>query len=196
MKKIGRLADELATYLRDRIISGEIAGGSTLAEATLAAEYDVARPTARAAIELLALRGLVTRKPHLPAVVNSVPREDIPEILSLLETTERLALEQILMRDPDARPLRRALESSTYFLLDEMVELSGSERLVQVHRRMTYELILAQLGGEAAFVDDAEARDALVRAVLELDGAAASAALDHVQALRRAASVVSETVGQ
>ncbi|MCI6574075.1 MAG: GntR family transcriptional regulator [Arcanobacterium sp.] len=184
MSKLHRLADELAAHLRDRIITGDISGGTSLAEAGLAQEYGVARPTARAAIEILFFDGLVQKKPHMPAVVSIVSPEDISEILGLLVASENLALERVLHYEPDVRPLRKLRDASTYSLLDKLVELAESERLHSVHRRSTYELLLAQLHQPVAFVDDDGARHALVEAVMTVDYAAARSALAQVQKVR------------
>ncbi|MCI7551415.1 MAG: GntR family transcriptional regulator [Actinomycetaceae bacterium] len=185
MKGTGRLTDDLAAYLRDRIISGEIAGGTALAEANLAHEYDVARPTARAAIEILARDGLVQRKPNVPAVVSTITSEELPEILALLETSEMIALDLILENDPDLRPLRRELAHSTYSLLDQLVQASGSERLASLHRRLTYELILARVNQPIQIVDDGGERHELVASLLQQDADAARAALTSIQGMRK-----------
>ncbi|MCI5826556.1 MAG: GntR family transcriptional regulator [Arcanobacterium sp.] len=184
MNRLHRLADELAAHLRDRIIAGDIPGGESLAEAGLAQEYGVARPTARTAIELLLLDGLVQKKPHMPAVVSRVPASDIPEILGLLNISEDFALERVLRNDPDVRPLRKLRDASTYSLLDKLVELAESERLHAVHRRSTYELLLAQLHLSVTFVDDGEDRLQLVEAVMRVDGDAAHTALKRIQQAR------------
>ena len=179
-----RLADELAAHLRDSIITGTIAAGETLAEASLAAEYDVARPTARTAIDILVLDGLVSKRPHMPAIVADVREEEISEILGLLEASEKLALDKLLSSDPDARPLRKMHSASTYALLDKLVEIADSERLHQVHRRSTFEFLLAQLHHSASFVDDEEFRVTLVDSILTLDYEGARSALSDIQRLR------------
>lgn len=150
MKKLSRLADDLAVHLRDRILSGALAPGTHLTEQTLAAEYDVARPTVRTAISLLQSDGLVYREPHLPATVAQISADSVPEIIALLEVTELYALERLLDRDPDTRQLRHSLNDSGHTILDVMVGLSASERLIQTHRRSTFELLLAQANSLAA----------------------------------------------
>lgn len=61
--------DAVATALRERILTGDIAPGMRLAEKSVAAQYAVARPTAKAAIERLTQEGLLRRGPHKTARV-------------------------------------------------------------------------------------------------------------------------------
>ncbi|WP_124053941.1 GntR family transcriptional regulator [Arcanobacterium ihumii] len=142
MNGVPRIADELASHLRDRIISGTIRPGTQLAEASLATEYDVSRPTARTAVDLLVADGLLIRKPHLPPQVPQISSQDLREIIALLETCESLALEIAFHNEVDPRPLRRSITESANQVLHTLVKSCGSERLTQIHRRCTFELML------------------------------------------------------
>lgn len=60
----------IAAAVRERIVTGEFAPGAALpSEATLSAEYRVARGTLRRALDQLATEGLVTSKPGRGRVV-------------------------------------------------------------------------------------------------------------------------------
>ncbi|MGO1590989.1 MAG: GntR family transcriptional regulator [Ancrocorticia sp.] len=187
MASSARLADDLAVHLRDRILAGGLSAGTQLAEQTVAAEYDVARPTVRSAIAILERDGLLHRKPHMPATVARVQPEDIPDIIKLLETTENLALMRILQEDPDLRPLRRNAQDSMYSFLDSLVELSGSERLMLIHRRSTFELLLASLASPTTISDPGSSDPAhdLLNAIFLQQGAAAHAHLSALQHARQ-----------
>jgi DNA-binding GntR family transcriptional regulator len=71
------LTDALTTELRRKIFSGELVPGDSLAEVKIAEQYDVARPTAKSAIERLVSEGLLERAAHKTA---QVPVMDIPRV--------------------------------------------------------------------------------------------------------------------
>lgn len=183
MKAAPRIADELAEHLRDRIIRGMIPPGAQLAEASLAAEYDVSRPTVRTAIDLLIADGLITRKPHLPPQVAKVSERDLREIVGLLEICENIALQEFFASEADSRPLRRAVKESANQTLHTLVKSTGSERLTLIHRRCTFELMLGQRQSWSASEKDLRSfADAV--ATYRLDGA--QDALAALQTARRA----------
>lgn len=66
--------------LRARIFSGELAPGTPLAEVDVAAHYEVARPTAKAALENLVASGLLTRNAHQSARVTLLSSRDALDI--------------------------------------------------------------------------------------------------------------------
>lgn len=66
--------------LRTRIFSGELAPGTALGEVDVAAHYEVARPTAKAALENLVSSGLLTRNAHQSAKVTLLSSADARDI--------------------------------------------------------------------------------------------------------------------
>ena len=69
------IVDAVASDLRSRIFAGELGSGDALTESEVASAYDVARPTAKAAIEKLVAEGLLDRGTHKTArVVELGPR--------------------------------------------------------------------------------------------------------------------------
>ncbi|MFJ2621328.1 GntR family transcriptional regulator [Glutamicibacter sp. NPDC087344] len=66
--------------LRARIFSGELAPGTPLGEVDVAAYYEVARPTAKAALENLVVSGLLTRNAHQSARVRVLTAADTRDI--------------------------------------------------------------------------------------------------------------------
>lgn len=187
MAGVGRIADELAAHIRDRVLTGSLHPGVPLPEAALAAEYDVARPTARTAIDLLVAEGLLVRKPHLPPQVRVVDASEVAEILRLLEVSEELALTAIFEHDADPRPLRKARKESTYTLLQILVDSSGSPRLSDLHLRCTYELLLASNNLPLSPSVSTDPAGDLVSAVSTFDNHGATAALTQIQQARREA---------
>jgi DNA-binding GntR family transcriptional regulator len=74
------IVDAVANDLRNRILSGDLTTDAALTEAEMAATYDVARPTAKAAIEKLVAEGLLARGPHKTARVTELGPESVRDI--------------------------------------------------------------------------------------------------------------------
>jgi DNA-binding GntR family transcriptional regulator len=91
------LTDALTSDLRGRITSGSLGPGDVLSEVGLAKHYDIARPTAKAAVERLVTEGLLERAAHKSA---RVPVMD-------------------LARVRDMYFARRLIEAEAYWLLAE-----------------------------------------------------------------------------
>ncbi|MGV2854083.1 GntR family transcriptional regulator [Glutamicibacter sp. AGC13] len=66
--------------LRARIFSGELSPGTPLGEVDVAGHYEVARPTAKAALENLVASGLLTRNAHQSAKVTLLSSADARDI--------------------------------------------------------------------------------------------------------------------
>jgi DNA-binding GntR family transcriptional regulator len=71
------LTDALYESIRKRIVNGEIPQGEKLTEVRLATEYQVARPTAKAALERLTALGLLRRTAHKTAAVPVLDEAEI-----------------------------------------------------------------------------------------------------------------------
>jgi DNA-binding GntR family transcriptional regulator len=72
--------DAVEAALRDQILDQEIEVGSTVREVEVARAFDVARPTAKAAIERLVAVGLLTRDVHRSARVPVLSAEDVSDL--------------------------------------------------------------------------------------------------------------------
>lgn len=81
--EVTSLTDALANSVRDRIFGGDIGPGTVLTEAVLTSEYEVARPTAKAAIERLVTEGILERAAHRSA---RVPVMDVARVNDLYFT--------------------------------------------------------------------------------------------------------------
>src|SRR5262249_40344851 len=83
------IVEAVAAELRRGIFTGELARDAQLTEADVAANYGVARPTAKAAIEKLVSERLLHRGPHKTAPAPVIGREHIRDLCltrSLIET--------------------------------------------------------------------------------------------------------------
>lgn len=157
--KCSRDAD-LAAALRTRILNGQFAPGAPLREQALAAEYDVARHTVRAALRALAAEGVVTIERNRGARVTAL---DAPAVQALGELrialeveAVRLALERNGGRLPEAahaarRSLTAACASGSGFaavagahaeLHANLVAGARSPRIEAAHRALTGQLRL------------------------------------------------------
>lgn len=74
------IIDAIAENLRQRIYDGDLAQGDALTEAEVAGNYDVARPTAKAAIERLVSEALLERGVHKTARVKTLGADSVRDI--------------------------------------------------------------------------------------------------------------------
>lgn len=74
------VVDALTDSLRRAILNGEVHAGAALTESDVADEYDVSRPTAKAAINVLAQQGLLRREAHKAARVPNLSRVDVEDL--------------------------------------------------------------------------------------------------------------------
>lgn len=74
------IIDAIVADLRRRIYQGELTQGAALTEAEVAANYDVARPTAKAAIERLVSESLLERGAHKTARVKTLGADSVRDI--------------------------------------------------------------------------------------------------------------------
>lgn len=89
------LVDAVYAAARDRILTGDLAAGTRLTEKDVAETYDVARPTAKAALERLVSSGLLRRTNNKTARVPSMTATDIADLYysrGFLEREVMLAL--------------------------------------------------------------------------------------------------------
>jgi DNA-binding GntR family transcriptional regulator len=74
------IVDAIATDLRTRIHAGELTPDVSLTETEIATSYDVARPTAKGAIEKLVAEGLLVRGLHKTAHVVELGPDSVRDI--------------------------------------------------------------------------------------------------------------------
>lgn len=74
------IVEAVASDLRQRIFSGELGSAQALTETEVASSYEVARPTAKAAIEKLVAEGLLVRGAHKTARVTDLGPDSVRDI--------------------------------------------------------------------------------------------------------------------
>src|SRR5690349_25149603 len=82
------VADQVASILRQRILSGELRPGTALQEVPLAASLGVSRNTMREATRILSLEGLLKRSIHRGVAVSQLSPKDVKESYHLRRMLE------------------------------------------------------------------------------------------------------------
>jgi len=141
----------LAKRLREEIVTGRIAPGARIVEATWGRKFNVAQASIREAINILALEGFVTKASGRSARVVSLSEQDVLHLFEMRAALEGLAARLAVTNNADIGRLERALEqlrSATRAgrakeVLDadrqfhlELCELSGNPYLQQHARRV------------------------------------------------------------
>jgi DNA-binding GntR family transcriptional regulator len=96
------VADAVANELRRRLLSGNYRGGDQLRDTDLSAEFGVARPTVRAAVQMLVADGLLERGRGRSAAVRSFTADDAIDLYRLRRPIELAAVEMVVAQK---RPL-------------------------------------------------------------------------------------------
>lgn len=101
--------EAVVVSLRSRILDGKIEPGVRLPELELAAEFGVARPTVRAAIQTLCHEGLLVREPNRSAHIPVLTRDEILDLFSVRIPLECLVVRAVLERGAPLTPAREAI---------------------------------------------------------------------------------------
>ncbi len=133
------------TYIRQKILDGDYAGGSWLKPNEIAEELKVSRMPVREALRGLEMEGLVTMRPNRGAVVTELSLSDVDDLFEMRANLEVLAATSALQaRTPEAlkevERLREAMDSarsetktwvaSHNAFHDYISAMSGRKRLV------------------------------------------------------------------
>jgi DNA-binding GntR family transcriptional regulator len=155
-------AEALEADLERRILQSEFAAGEHLGEVELAEEYGVGRHTLRAAFDRLTRRGLLAKQRNRGVSVRQLTADDLREIYEVREGIETVTVRILAGRRlvPDeARAMTTKLKTLTtrspradvvaadLAFHRSLVEATGNERLMRVHKELGAEiqLSLAQL---------------------------------------------------
>lgn len=82
------ITEQIADYVEEKIVSGELAEGARVQEIKLAKALEVSRGSIREALLILERRRLIEVIPRKGAVVNAVSAEDAQDVLELLGALE------------------------------------------------------------------------------------------------------------
>lgn len=142
--------------LRARIFSGELAPGTPLGEVDVAAHYEVARPTAKAALENLVASGLLTRNAHQTARVTLLSSHDARDIYRTRSIIEAEAVRLLAARrevPPEAQKANTEItglvNASPIDIIDPdirfhtaLVQALDSQRTSAIYAQLTDEIRL------------------------------------------------------
>lgn len=157
------VVDAIADSLRDAILAGELMPGTALTETDVAGRYEVARPTAKAAIEKLVSDMLLERSNHKTARVRRLGPEDVRDIYRTRATIESEVLRQLARTrlvpagTREANDQIRSLDDGSAFAVVKpdmafhtaLIDGLGSLRTSQLYRTLASEvtLCMAQVQG-------------------------------------------------
>ncbi|PZG16455.1 GntR family transcriptional regulator [Nonomuraea aridisoli] len=184
---VGALADAL----RSRVLSGEIAPGTTLPEQEIAASYGVARPTVREALATLVHEGLLRRERNRSAYVPEVTLADLDDLMYVRRPLEDLMAQAMAGHDvPQAEAALHRMAAlpadapwsetvAEHMALHEaLIRAVGSPRLERLYGVLAAETRLGLVRLREVYGD----RDVLVREHRELLDAIANGPRDAARA--------------
>lgn len=131
------VVDALTASLRKRVLDGQIDAGVGLTETDVAGEYEVSRPTAKAAISQLVSEGLLRREAHKSAHVPSLSREDVEDLFLV-----RMPLELEVVKLVAGHPIPQAAADAVRDLALVATDAGHSE-FVEADLRFHRELVRA-----------------------------------------------------
>ncbi|MBG6213648.1 DNA-binding GntR family transcriptional regulator [Cryobacterium sp. CAN_C3] len=150
------IVDAIANDLRERLFSGGLTPAAALTETDIAGTYDVARPTAKAAIERLVAEGLLVRGAHKTARVADLKPADVRDIYLARAYLESEVLRRLARaRSVPAEAVRANAEIAA--LTDEaplavvepdmrfhmsLIDAVGNERISKMYRSLVSEVRL------------------------------------------------------
>ncbi len=100
------LYEGIADSVRERILAHQLPPGSPIDEVALARHYGVSRTPVREAIKVLVNEGLLRMTPYQGCCVAEIGREDLHELLDVIELLDKHALRQLARRPEKAELLR------------------------------------------------------------------------------------------
>lgn len=94
------LAERLAEWIRDEIVSGRMAPGERLVEQALAKRCKVSRVPLREALRIVASEGLLILAPHRGAMVTPLSEDELSELFDLRMALEGFAAAAVSRLEP------------------------------------------------------------------------------------------------
>jgi DNA-binding GntR family transcriptional regulator len=189
------IIDAVTDDLRGRVLSGELEPGAPLVEVEVADEYEVARPTAKAAIENLVRERLLERSAHKTARVVRLTPEDARDIYRTRQIVESEVLRTLAQerRVPDAareanREIAALVDASPREIVEpdmrfhrSLIDALGSVRTSRLYDELASEVVfcMSQVQGAALLPTEtiAAEHDRLLELIEAGDGDAAATLL-------------------
>jgi DNA-binding GntR family transcriptional regulator len=161
---VSSVVDAIADDLRNSVLTGELAPGAALTEAEVAARYEVARATAKAAIERLVGEAVLERSTHKTARVVRLGPADVRDIYLSRAYLEAEVLRRLArggVSIPEAAraanaEIQRRWDASSFDVVDpdmrfhsSLIDAAGNLRTSRMYRSLVSEvkLCMAQVQG-------------------------------------------------
>lgn len=206
------LTDQVVAAMRDDIVGGHLAPGTSLREQVLSDRFDVGRSTIREAIKVLVGEGLVTHAHHRGAIVTRHTAADVDDLIAARVMVERHVAAEPLTDTAAAeaalaemraavggRDWRAAATADERFH-HALVSALASPRITAFHAHLQGEmrLLLVSADRDQFEVDKVEEHARLLRLASEGDAAGyLAAAVHHVtrsrEQLLRVAGALAES---
>ncbi len=201
--------------LRRRVLGGQLEPSTALAEADVAETYDVARPTAKMAIENLVRENLLQRSAHKTARVVRLSPDDARDIYLSREVVEAEVLRRLARKRLAPERARKA-NAEIAMLIDTspgevvepdmrfhtaLIDAIGSPRLSRTYGSLASEVVFCMSQVQGASLLPTELIAAEHERILELieagdeDGAAALLAIHIGRARERLAERLGGVAG-
>lgn len=161
--EIRGVVDAAAEKLRESVLQGDLSPGTVVTEALVSQTFNIARPSAKAAIEKLAAEGLLERTAHRSARVLTTDVATVRDIYQTRRRLEGAALRDLaalrLAPEPAEIANLRVIELSTHHPSEiiehdlgfhlALIDALSSPRLSLLYRRILTEvqLCMAQVQG-------------------------------------------------
>lgn len=209
------IVEAIANDLRTRILEGDLTSDVALTETEMAATYDVARPTAKAAIEKLVSEGLLVRGAHKSARVAELGPDSVRDIYLARAYLESEVLRRLaLTRTVPAGAVQANLDiaavagDSALAVVEPdmrfhtcLIDAAGNERISRMYRSLVSEVRLCMVRVQSLNLLDTALIQAEHQRLLELigegDGEAAAQLLDEhlARARERLAAAIGGEAG-
>ncbi|WP_457973007.1 GntR family transcriptional regulator [Arthrobacter sp. D1-17] len=128
------LVEAIAADIRSRILRGDYPADASFKEVEVAAEYEVARPTAKAAIEKLVSESLLVRRSNKTARIVTLTPDDVRDIYKTRALLEKAALLQLAGA--------RSVPASALSAQEELERLGGRSGLDIIDPDMRFHMAL------------------------------------------------------
>lgn len=182
------ISADIASFIKQQILSGELNPGDRIIETKLAKELTVSQTPVREAIRLLSGEGIVTIVPNKGPMVRTINMKDVFEIYSLramLEgmairlTVQNAAMENINHVAEHYEQMKEKLQDESIpSLLDDsayihqsIVRLANHTRLSSMYSSISFQISLVNriLGRKSTKAKEVEQHWELIEALLKRD---------------------------
>lgn len=182
------LSGQIASRMRDAVLSGAFAPGAQMNEADFAARFGVSRGPVREALQRLIQEGLLVAQPHRGVFVAELTESDLADIFFVREAVEGAALRRV-MAAADRSVVERRLVAEVgrmaaavgeadwasaaqadFAFHRTLVEAAGSPRLsrlyetIQAETKLCLHLLMAGYRSSSGMVEEHRKLAALVGA--------------------------------